>query len=84
MGSGIYWNSAEGAIIIFSLAAIIGLVLGLALLAVLSIIPSNIAKKKGYGAKLFYWFSFLLGFPPALIVALVLPARKTAITEEIE
>ncbi len=64
--------------------AIIGTVLGLVLLIGLSFIPSNIAKKKGYGAKLFYWFSFLLGFPPALIVALVLPARKTAITEEIE
>ena len=67
-----------------AIGAIIGTVLGLVVLAILSIIPSNIAKNKGYGAKLFYWFSFLLGFPPALIVALVLPARKTAITEEIE
>ncbi|MBE6707384.1 MAG: hypothetical protein E7577_07065 [Ruminococcaceae bacterium] len=58
------------------IGAIIGTILGLVLLIGLSFIPSNIAKKKGYGAKLFYWFSFLLGFPPALIVALVLPARK--------
>ena len=59
-----------------AVGAIIGSILGLVALAILSIIPSNIAKKKGYGAKLFYWFSFLLGFPPALIVSLVLPARK--------
>ena len=67
-----------------AVGAIIGLILGLVALAILSIIPSNIAKKKGYGAKLFYWFSFLLGFPPALIVALVLPARNVAATEDFE
>ena len=65
-----------------AVGAIIGLILGLVVLAILSIIPSNIAKKKGYGAKLFYWFSFLLGFPPALIVALVLPARNVEKIEE--
>ena len=77
-------GAAMSFVIAYAVGAIIGLVLGLALLIGLSFIPSNIAKNKGYGAKLFYWFSFLLGFPPALIVALVLPARKTAITEEIE
>ena len=61
---------------------IIGSIIGIALLIGLSFIPSNIAKKKGYGAKLFYWFSFLLGFPPALIVALVLPARNVEKIEE--
>ena len=70
--------TAMGSVLfVYAIVAIIGTVLGLALLIGLSFIPSNIAKKKGYGAKLFYWFSFLLGFPPALIVALVLPARKT-------
>ena len=66
------------------IGAIIGTILGLVLLIGLSFIPSNIAKNKGYGAKLFYWFSFLLGFPPALIVALVLPARKVDVQEENE
>ena len=77
-------GAAMSFVIAYAVGAIIGLVLGLALLIGLSFIPSNIAKKKGYGAKLFYWFSFLLGFPPALIVALVLPARNVAATEEAE
>jgi len=77
-------GAAMSFVIAYAVGAIIGLVLGLALLIGLSFIPSNIAKNKGYGAKLFYWFSFLLGFPPALIVALVLPARNVAATEEAE
>ncbi len=77
-------GAAMSFVIAYAVGAIIGLVLGLALLIGLSFIPSNIAKNKGYGAKLFYWFSFLLGFPPALIVALVLPARKVVVEEEIE
>ncbi len=68
----------------FMIGWIIGSIIGIGLLIGLSFIPSNIAKNKGYGAKLFYWFSFLCGFPPALIVALVLPARNVAATEEAE
>lgn len=64
------------------IGAIIATILELVLLIGLSFIPSNIAKNKGYGAKLFYWFSFLSGFPPALIVALVLPARNVEKIEE--
>ena len=82
MATNLTWGATY--LLAIVIGTIIGLVLGLVLLAVLSIIPSNIAKKKGYGAKLFYWFSFLLGFPPALIVSLVLPARNVAATEEAE
>ena len=58
------------------IGAIIGTILGLVLLIGLSFIPSNIAKNKGYGAKLFYWFSFLLGFPPCPHRCLGSPREK--------
>lgn len=64
-------------LVVAAVAIIIGLVLWIGL----SCIPSKIAKKKGYGAKLFFWFSIFSAFVPALIVSLVLPKRNA---EEIE
>ena len=58
-------------------ALIIGLVVGLVASFLLAIIPSKIAKRKGYSGAGFYWFGFA-ALVPAIIVACVLRDKNVA------
>ena len=58
-------------------AIIIGTVVGLVACFLLAIIPSKIAKRKGYSGAGFYWFGFA-ALVPAIIVACVLRDKNVA------
>lgn len=59
------------------IGTIVGWVIGLVALFFLAIIPSKIAKKKGYSGVGFYWFG-VAAFVPAIIVASVLKDKTAA------
>ena len=59
---------------------IFGSIIGLGVAAILGIIPSNIAKKKGYSAGLFWLFGFGC-LPAAIVVACVLPNKNNRVND---
>ena len=66
-----YYSSGLGT------AYIIGLVIGIVACFFLAIIPSKIAKRKGYSGAGFYWFG-VAALVPAIIVACCLRDRNAA------